>query len=128
MMAAQLAVKCDNHDLEDCPASVMGYWRAALEYGLRIHDGGTAMILVDYCPWCRARLRPDSRGAFVRAGWLTEEAVPLETPRTRVPGLRPVPGRRVEPCAERSGWPLRRSRVPQAGRRGTHSRGQRYAF
>jgi hypothetical protein len=26
------------------------------EYGIRILDGGSSCVLIDYCPWCSARL------------------------------------------------------------------------
>jgi hypothetical protein len=97
MMAAQLAVTCEIHELEDCPDSVIGHWRKSGEYGLRIHDGGASMILIDYCPWCRTRLRPKSRGPLVTAGRFGREALPEGIPLARVPRRGgPVPGRRIE--------------------------------
>jgi Domain of unknown function (DUF6980) len=37
------------------------------EYGIIIHDGGSSHIVINYCPWCGARL-PDSQ----RARWHDE--------------------------------------------------------
>ncbi|WP_443053651.1 DUF6980 family protein [Streptomyces sp. NBC_00285] len=37
------------------------------EYGLIIHDGGTASVGIDFCPWCGRRL-PESQ----RDRWFDE--------------------------------------------------------
>jgi hypothetical protein len=37
------------------------------EYGLKIIDGGTSSILIDFCPWCGQKL-PDSK----REKWFDE--------------------------------------------------------
>jgi len=37
------------------------------EYGLKIFDGGSSYILIDFCPWCGERL-PESR----RDEWFDE--------------------------------------------------------
>ena len=94
-MAAQLAMSCDIHQPEECPDFIVGYFQSTRDFGLRIHDGGTSMILIDFCPWCRTQLRPDSRSQLVRAGRLTAEALP-EGVRPRGKGGSAMPGRRIE--------------------------------
>ena len=98
MMAAQLAVARDVPDPASDPDSLIGYFGSTGDYGIRIHDGGTSMIVIDFCPWCRTRLRPKDRSALVRSGRLTSEALaPGQRPRSRkLPGGA-MPGRRIEP-------------------------------
>jgi len=67
MMAAQLSVTCDVHETSECPDILIGYFSTTGDYGLRVHDGGSSMILIDFCPWCRRRLRPPDRGPLVRS-------------------------------------------------------------
>jgi hypothetical protein len=46
---------CAMHaDRSDCPDALIG--RAGEGYGLMIHDGGSSMIPIAYCPWCGTRL------------------------------------------------------------------------
>ena len=99
MMAAQLHLTCEDHpSLEDCPDSIIGFFASTGDYGLRIHDGGSSLLIIDFCPWCRTSLRPLKRGALVRSKRLTREALPDGlAPRTRkLPGGA-MPGRRIEP-------------------------------
>jgi hypothetical protein len=37
------------------------------EHGLIVHDGGSSMVTIDYCPWCGTRL-PESK----RDRWFDE--------------------------------------------------------
>jgi hypothetical protein len=34
---------------------IINKWDEGL-YGIPIHDGGTSMILINYCPWCGTKL------------------------------------------------------------------------
>jgi len=55
-MTRQLNQTCDQHEPEDCPDSLIAFWPKSKTYGLRIHDGGTAIVVIDVCPWCGADL------------------------------------------------------------------------
>lgn len=51
---------CDQHpDRYECPDCLVHYSPQFREYGLIIHDGGTAKLRIRFCPWCGARL-PES--------------------------------------------------------------------
>ena len=64
-MREQISFGCDAHpDLADCPDALVAYSARFDDYGLRIHDGGGAVVSISHCPWCGARL-PRSR----RAEW-----------------------------------------------------------
>ena len=55
-MQDQLDVTCPDHDdMSECPDSLVTRWPSGV-YGLRIHDGGTAILTIDFCPWCGTRL------------------------------------------------------------------------
>ena len=57
-MQAQLELTCAQHDdLIDCPDSLVTRWSDST-YGLRVHDGGSSVVTIDYCPWCGVRLSP----------------------------------------------------------------------
>ena len=59
---------CDQHaDRFDCPDCLIHYSPKFREYGLIVHNGGSASHLVRFCPWCGARL-PDS----LRDRWFEE--------------------------------------------------------
>ena len=97
MMAAQLDVKCDQHAPEDCPDVLIGYFSSTGDYGLRVHDGGSSMVIVDFRPWCGTKLRPTTRGPLVRSKRLTREALPEGVqPRTPKRPGGALPGRRIE--------------------------------
>ncbi len=60
-MVEELAKTCERHpDRADCPDALVEYWPDRGLYGLLIHDGGSSMILIDYCPWCGRRIAPNS--------------------------------------------------------------------
>jgi hypothetical protein len=60
-MQAQLHLACPEHeDLSRCPDSLVARWPGG-EYGLRVHDGGSAVVKIEYCPWCGTRLPGPSR-------------------------------------------------------------------
>ncbi|WP_242417410.1 DUF6980 family protein [Sphingomonas panni] len=54
-MQEDLERRCAVHeDRSDCPDAFIG--RASGGYGLLIHDGGSSMIAISFCPWCGTRL------------------------------------------------------------------------
>jgi hypothetical protein len=58
-MAEAVSHKCDQHaDEFDCPDNLIHY-SATRGYGIIIHDGGTAICGIRFCPWCGERL-PES--------------------------------------------------------------------
>ncbi len=78
-MTRQLSEWCPQHaDPSACPDALVAYWPKFDEYGLRIHDGGSSIVLISFCPWCGTRL-PDSR----RNEWFdTLERLGFEDPLT----------------------------------------------
>ncbi|WP_373290132.1 DUF6980 family protein [Novosphingobium indicum] len=57
MMDAQISLTCKQHpERSDCPDCLISYDPAFLRYGIMIHDGGSSMIAIDYCPWCGCKL------------------------------------------------------------------------
>lgn len=54
-MAADLQHKCDVHpDRFDCPDAFIA--RGPGWYGLMVHDGGSSVVDIAYCPWCGSKL------------------------------------------------------------------------
>lgn len=49
------------------PDSLLEYVPKYDEYGIVVHDGGSSMVQIQFCPWCGARL-PDSK----RDRWFDE--------------------------------------------------------
>lgn len=48
---------CDQHpDRFDCPDAIVSYNKRFNEYGIIVHDGGSSVILMFYCPWCGTML------------------------------------------------------------------------
>jgi hypothetical protein len=44
---------CEMHpDLSDCPDSLIVRLGEPGSFGLRVHDGGTSVVRIRYCPWC----------------------------------------------------------------------------
>jgi hypothetical protein len=67
-MATQVEFECEQHaDLSACPDSLIAYDPIFNEYALRIHDGGTSGLMINFCPWCGASL-PQS----LRDRWFDE--------------------------------------------------------
>jgi len=57
MMKGQIETTCADHpDLSDCPDSLVAYWESKRMFGLRIHDGGSSVLEISYCPWCGSKL------------------------------------------------------------------------
>lgn len=51
-MQSQLTWACPDHpDLVDCPDSLFARQQDGT-VGLRIHDGGSSMTMINACPWC----------------------------------------------------------------------------
>jgi hypothetical protein len=59
---------CEQHpDRYDCPGCLIHYSPRFREYGLLIHDGGTSVSTIRFCPWCGTG-PPDS----LRDRWFEE--------------------------------------------------------
>jgi hypothetical protein len=59
---------CEQHPNRfDCPDCLIHYSAHMREYGLIIHDGGTASARIRFCPWCGQSL-PES----LRDRWFSE--------------------------------------------------------
>ncbi|MFD9390728.1 DUF6980 family protein [Streptomyces sp. NPDC060000] len=60
-MTLQADRRCGAHpDVFACPDALVRFEPKFLEYGLIVHDGGSACREIAFCPWCGARL-PESR-------------------------------------------------------------------
>ncbi|MBH0237222.1 DUF6980 family protein [Methylobrevis albus] len=68
-MTDALTNDCEIHADEpfECADMLFSYSDKFDEYGLIVHDGGSAVILIDFCPFCGTRL-PSSR----RDDWFDE--------------------------------------------------------
>ncbi|WEK45185.1 MAG: hypothetical protein P0Y56_09055 [Candidatus Andeanibacterium colombiense] len=54
-MAADLNPSCDQHaDRSDCPDALIGRVRGG--YGIIVHDGGSSVVEIAFCPWCGGKL------------------------------------------------------------------------
>ena len=54
-MAHDLGQTCERHpDRFDCPDALVH--RGPDGYGLIVHDGGSSMIAISFCPWCGSKL------------------------------------------------------------------------
>lgn len=69
--------RCEQHaDRWNCPDALITYNAKFDEYGIIIHDGGSAKIFICYCPWCGSKL-PESQ----RDLWFDElEALGISDP------------------------------------------------
>jgi hypothetical protein len=48
---------CEAHpDRFDCPDCLISYSPRCQTYGLIVHDGGSSVIRIQFCPWCGSRL------------------------------------------------------------------------
>lgn len=67
-MRTELERTCDHgHDRFECPDALVMYIPKYDEYGIIVHDGGSSMVQILFCPWCGARL-PESK----RDRWFDE--------------------------------------------------------
>ncbi|MCD0452176.1 hypothetical protein LO762_23715 [Actinocorallia sp. API 0066] len=49
--------RCETHsDPFDCPDRVVSHAPEHGLWGLIIHDGGSSVIGINFCPWCGAKL------------------------------------------------------------------------
>jgi len=54
-MDHDLADKCDVHrNRFDCPDALIAV--VAGDYGLIVHDGGSSVVGIRFCPWCGSKL------------------------------------------------------------------------
>lgn len=61
-MADDLNQRCDEHpNRHDCPEALVHYSASAHEYALYIHDGGSSVATIMFCPWCGTDLRQLAR-------------------------------------------------------------------
>ena len=57
MMRSNAENTCDLHtERSDCPDALVDFWPEGQAYGLMIHDGGTSVVTIAYCPWCGKKL------------------------------------------------------------------------
>jgi hypothetical protein len=67
-MQRQVEFECEKHpDRFDCADALVAYAIKFDEYGLIIHDGGSSVITIDYCPWCGKKLPESKRYAWFNA-------------------------------------------------------------
>lgn len=61
-MRANVENVCADHpDRFDCADALLSYIPKFDEYGIIVHDGGSAVVGIVFCPWCGARLPPSKR-------------------------------------------------------------------
>lgn len=59
MMRSNVESVCEQHsDRHDCPDCLIACSPNGSSYGIMIHDGGSSVITITYCPWCGTKL-PD---------------------------------------------------------------------
>jgi hypothetical protein len=76
-MSEALNHQCSQHpDSFDCPDSLIHYSPEFDEYGLVIHDGGSSVQAINYCPWCGSKLPASKRDQWFR----TLEALGYDSP------------------------------------------------
>lgn len=67
-MREQVEHACSAHpDPHACPDKLIRYVPELDEYGIVVHDGGSASVSIRHCPWCGTRL-PESK----RDRWFEE--------------------------------------------------------
>lgn len=53
MMQSNVENGCNLHpDRFACPDALVNFSERANSYGLIIHDGGSSVISISFCPWC----------------------------------------------------------------------------
>lgn len=56
-MREQLDYKCNRHKTPfNCPDNLV-FFQKNNEYSLIVHDGGSSVLKINYCPWCGAKLK-----------------------------------------------------------------------
>jgi hypothetical protein len=67
-MRTELTRNCgEGVDRFRCPDTLVAYTQKYDEYGMIVHDGGSSVVQILFCPWCGARL-PESK----RDRWFDE--------------------------------------------------------
>ncbi|WP_314220191.1 DUF6980 family protein [Streptomyces zaehneri] len=67
-MTRQAGLRCRVHpDVFACPDALVRFEPKFGEYGLIVHDGGTASLEIAFCPWCGARLPESQRNRWFDA-------------------------------------------------------------
>ncbi|MDJ1007232.1 MAG: hypothetical protein QNJ13_05345 [Paracoccaceae bacterium] len=57
-MKADLTYVCDQHPNRfDCPDNLISYDEITDSYGIIVHDGGSSVINIGFCPFCGTKLR-----------------------------------------------------------------------
>jgi len=57
MMRSNVEGQCDVHvDRHACPDALIDFYPSNGAYGIMIHDGGSSMTKIAYCPWCGVEL------------------------------------------------------------------------
>jgi hypothetical protein len=63
-MADAVNYRCDQHpDPFDCPDHIVYFSHIREGYGLIVHDGGSSVLEIAYCPWCGAKLPVGRHGS-----------------------------------------------------------------
>ena len=63
-MRAQLNWTCPDHvSASECPDILVGRFGSAGRYGIYIHDGGSSLVEIHFCPWCGSKLPTPPRRA-----------------------------------------------------------------
>jgi hypothetical protein len=66
-MSAQVDFVCEQHQDPDlCPDKLVTYIPRFREYGLLVHDGGSSVCVIGFCPWCGTRLPESLRDAWFK--------------------------------------------------------------
>jgi len=69
-MIRAVSSSCSTHPNRfDCPDAIVEYFPKFDEYGIIVHDGGTSVMGIHFCPWCGAHL-PNAK----RDRWFDELA------------------------------------------------------
>jgi hypothetical protein len=56
-MRAHVEAVCPLHrDAFECPDALVDFSERDDSYGLIIHDGGSSVISIAFCPWCGTKL------------------------------------------------------------------------
>ena len=69
-MKSAIDWSCQDHsDPFDCPDALVKYSEDSGEYGLIIHDGGSSIVKIEYCPWCGLKMTPRKIMACEKCGF-----------------------------------------------------------
>ncbi len=67
-MRHELGATCAEHDDRfACPDAIVHYAPKFDEYGLIVHDGGSSVRAIAFCPWCGAALPESKRDRWFEA-------------------------------------------------------------